>query len=79
MGEYEDMKSKGLKCTLNYVLSLERELLYHWYLTPDKSSKICKGFASICWKGNQLEGTFHHFWWTHKKAKKYLDQMCILI
>ena len=54
-------------------------MMYCWYLTPSKLSKMYNGVSSVCWKCLQGEGTFYHLWWTCGKAKKFWNQICTII
>ena len=78
--QWENMWNKGLKFTLNYNLKENfYKMMYRWYLTPDKLSKMYNGVTNVCWKCSQGEETFYHLWWTCEKAKKNWDQICIII
>ena len=61
----ENIRNKGLKFTLNYNFKENfYKIMYHWYLTPDKLSKMYSGVTNVCWRCSLGEETISHLWWT---------------
>lgn len=80
MQQWQNMWAKGLKLTLDYNLKENFWKKMYWYcLTPAKLSKMYKGVLNVCWKCNCNEGKFNHMWWTCDKAKKYWEQIHVII
>lgn len=70
MEQLENMWLKGLKFTLSSSLKQNfYKMMYCWYLSPDKLSRMYKDISNLCWKYDQHEGTFYHVGWMCNKAK----------
>ena len=51
MEQWENMWLKGLKCTLYYNLKENfYKMMYRWYMSLEKLSRMYKGFSDLCWK-----------------------------
>ena len=76
LNQWERMWSKGLKFTLSYNLKENfYKMMFRWYLTPNKLSKMFKNVSNLCWKCSQGVGSFYHLWWTCGKAKEFWNQI----
>jgi len=63
LNQWERMWSKGLKFTLSYNLKENfYKMMFRWYLTPNKLSKMFKKVSNLCRKCSKGVGSFYHLW-----------------
>uniref|UniRef100_A0A670HVE9 Reverse transcriptase domain-containing protein n=1 Tax=Podarcis muralis TaxID=64176 RepID=A0A670HVE9_PODMU len=77
--EYEKWSklwNEGIKFTASAAIreNLEK-MIYRWYLTPEKLSRIYKTGDKACWRCKTKEGNFIHMWWTCEETKKFWNQI----
>uniref|UniRef100_A0A8D0KLK4 Reverse transcriptase domain-containing protein n=1 Tax=Salvator merianae TaxID=96440 RepID=A0A8D0KLK4_SALMN len=78
MDQWEKLWTKDMKSTVcNMLKENIHKMMYRWYLTPFRISKMYQGMSSKCWKCKKHEGTFYHMWWTCVKTKKFWVQIHI--
>uniref|UniRef100_A0A670ITK0 Reverse transcriptase domain-containing protein n=1 Tax=Podarcis muralis TaxID=64176 RepID=A0A670ITK0_PODMU len=74
--KWSKLWNEGLKFTASAAIRENLvKMVYRWYLTPEKLSRMYKTADKICWRCKIKEGSFMHMWWTCEEIKKFWDQV----